>query len=146
MESYEAYLADGSDEFASEHQSMLEEVRKAFYATEESFTSIVREQWPIQPQLAAVGSCCLVGVICNGNLYIANPGDSCAVLGRFVKATGEVLAIQLLAEHNTCIKSVRQELHSVHPDDRRIAVIICNSCLRVPDLSFQSRQLKKCAD
>ncbi|KAL1814854.1 hypothetical protein ACET3Z_017428 [Daucus carota] len=93
-------------EFASEHQSMLEGVRKAFYATEDSFTSIVREQWPIQPQLAAVGSCCLVGVICNGNLYIANLGDSCAVLGRLVKATGEVLAIQLSAEHNTCIESV----------------------------------------
>ena len=108
-------------EFASEHQSMLEGVRKAFYATEDSFTSIVRE--PIQPQLAAVGSCCLVGVICNGNLYIANLGDSCAVLGRLVKATGEVLAIQLSAEHNACIESVRQELHSVHPDDPQIVVL-----------------------
>ena len=111
-------------EFASEHQSMSEEViRKAFHATEESFTSIVRKQWPIQPQLAAVGSCCLVGVICSGNLYIANLGDSRAVLGRLVKATGEVLAIQLSAEHNACIESVRQELHSVHPDDPQIVVL-----------------------
>ncbi|KAL1802056.1 hypothetical protein ACET3Z_030703 [Daucus carota] len=41
----------------------------------------------------------------HGNLYIANLGDSCAVLGTLVKPRGEVLAIQLSAEHNTCIES-----------------------------------------
>ncbi|KAL8109739.1 putative protein phosphatase 2C 28 [Apium graveolens] len=127
--------------FTSEHQSMSEEViRKAFHATEESFTSIVRKQWPIQPQLAAVGSCCLVGVICSGNLYVANLGDSRAVLGRLVKATGEVLAIQLSAEHNACIESVRQELHSVHPDDPQI-VVLKHNVWRVKGLIQISRSI-----
>ncbi|RVW38567.1 putative protein phosphatase 2C 28 [Vitis vinifera] len=98
-------------------------IRKAFQATEEGFISLVARQWSIRPQLAAVGSCCLVGVICGGNLYIANLGDSRAVLGRLVKATGDVLAIQLSAEHNACIESVRQELHSLHPDDNQIVVL-----------------------
>nr|XP_024930345.1 probable protein phosphatase 2C 46 [Ziziphus jujuba var. spinosa] len=110
--------------FTSEQQSMSADViRKAFQATEEGFLSVVTRQWPMKPQIAAVGSCCLVGVVCGGFLYIANFDDSRAVLGRAVKATGEVLAIQLSSEHNACIESVRQELHSLHPDDSNIVVL-----------------------
>lgn len=98
-------------------------IRKAFQATEDGFCSVVAKQWPMKPQMAAVGSCCLVAVICNGILYVASLGDSRAVLGRLVRATGEVLAIQLSAEHNACFESVRQELHSMHPDDPQIVVL-----------------------
>ncbi|QCE08712.1 probable protein phosphatase 2C 60 [Vigna unguiculata] len=110
--------------FTSEQQSMsVDVIRKALQATEEGFISVVANQWSLSPQIAAVGSCCLVGVICNGTLYIANLGDSRAVLGRAVKATGEVLAMQLSAEHNASIESIRQELHSLHPDDPNIVVL-----------------------
>ncbi|XP_058098312.1 probable protein phosphatase 2C 46 isoform X3 [Magnolia sinica] len=110
--------------FTSEQQLMSTDViRKAYQATEEGFLSLVTKQWPTNPQIAAVGSCCLVGVICGGILYIANLGDSRAVLGRLVKATGEVLAVQLSSEHNASIESVRQELYSLHPDDSRIVVL-----------------------
>lgn len=110
--------------FTSEQQSIsVDVIRKAFQATEEGFLSLVTKQWPIKPQIAAVGSCCLVGVICGGTLYVANLGDSRAVLGKLVKATGEVIAIQLSAEHNASIESVRQELHSLHPDDPQIVVL-----------------------
>ncbi|RWW22746.1 hypothetical protein GW17_00013034 [Ensete ventricosum] len=110
--------------FASEQQSMSADViRKAYQATEEGFISLVTKQWPVKPQIASVGSCCLVGVICGDMLYIANLGDSRVVLGRLVKATGEVLAVQLSAEHNVGIESVRQELQSIHPDDKQIVVL-----------------------
>ncbi|GMP32090.1 hypothetical protein CsSME_00006006 [Camellia sinensis var. sinensis] len=110
--------------FASEQQSMsVDVIRKALQATEEGFLSLVTKQWAMKPQIAAVGSCCLVGVICSGTLYIANVGDSRAVLGRLVRATGEVLAIQLSTEHNASIESVRQELRSLHPDDPHIVVL-----------------------
>lgn len=110
--------------FASENQSISTDViKKAYQATEEGFHSLVTKQWPSKPQIAAVGSCCLVGVICGGTLYVANLGDSRAVLGRLVKATGEVLAVQLSAEHNACFESVRQELQSLHPDDSQIVVL-----------------------
>uniref|UniRef100_A0A803NK14 protein-serine/threonine phosphatase n=1 Tax=Cannabis sativa TaxID=3483 RepID=A0A803NK14_CANSA len=110
--------------FTSEQQSMsVDVIRKAFQATEEGFLSLVTRQWPMKPQIAAVGSCCLVGVVSGGSLYIANLGDSRAVLGRAVRATGEVLAIQLSAEHNASIESVRQELHSMHPEDSQIVVL-----------------------
>ncbi|OEL32057.1 putative protein phosphatase 2C 60 [Dichanthelium oligosanthes] len=89
--------------FASEQNSMSADVlKKAYEATEDGFFSVVTKQWPVKPQIAAVGSCCLVGVICGGMLYVANVGDSRVVLGKHVKATGEVLAVQLSAEHNVC--------------------------------------------
>jgi pyruvate dehydrogenase phosphatase len=110
--------------FATEHKCMSADViRKAFQATEDGFLSIVTKEWARKPQIAAVGSCCLVGVICSGNLYIANAGDSRAVLGRIVKATGEIVAMQLSAEHNACYEEVRRELQSSHPDDPQIVVL-----------------------
>ncbi|XP_041014482.1 probable protein phosphatase 2C 46 [Juglans microcarpa x Juglans regia] len=127
--------------FTAEQQSMsVDVIRKAFQATEEGFMSLVTKQWPLKPQIAAVGSCALVGVICSGTLYIANLGDSRAVLGRVVKATGEVLAIQLSVEHNACIESVRQELHSLHPDDSQI-VVLKHNVWRVKGIIQVSRSI-----
>lgn len=110
--------------FASEHGEISENViRKAFSATEEGFLSLVRKQWLSKPQMASVGSCCLVGLICNGVLYIANVGDSRVVLGRAERSTREVSAIQISMEHNANIDSVRDELRSLHPNDSQIVVL-----------------------
>lgn len=98
-------------------------MRKAFSATEEEFLSLVKKQWLSKPQIASVGSCCLSGIICNGLLYIANVGDSRAVLGRAARGSREVTAIQLSAEHNASIESVREELRSLHPHDKQIVVL-----------------------
>ncbi|CAM8974293.1 unnamed protein product [Rhodiola kirilowii] len=109
--------------FTSEQKSMsVEVIQKAFQATEDGFVKLVAKQWPVNPQVAAVGSCCLVGIVCNGTLYVANAGDSRAVMGRVEKATGEFLAVQLSEEHNASIESVRQELQFLHPDDPQIVV------------------------
>ncbi|KAG9137992.1 hypothetical protein Leryth_019371 [Lithospermum erythrorhizon] len=94
----------------------------------------------MNPQIAAVGSCCLVGLICGGTLYVANLGDSRAVLGRVVRATGEVLAVQLSAEHNASQESVRQELHAMHPDDPQI-VVLKHNVWRVKGLIQISRSI-----
>lgn len=135
------HLFQNLKRFSTEQQSMsVDVIQKAFHATEEGFLSIVARQWTVRPQLAAVGSCCLVGVICNGILYIANAGDSRAVLGRAVKATGEVIAIQLSTEHNASIESVRQELHSLHPDDPQI-VVLKHNVWRVKGLIQISRSI-----
>ncbi|KAK4403858.1 putative protein phosphatase 2C 48 [Sesamum angolense] len=89
----------------------------------EEFLSLVKKQWETKPEIASVGSCCLVGIVCNGFLYIANAGDSRAVLGRLDKAEKEVKAVQLSDEHNANRESVREELHSLHPDDPQIVVL-----------------------
>jgi hypothetical protein len=106
------------------HQGISENViRKAFSATEEDFLSLVKNLWLSKPQIASAGTCCLVGIICNGLLYVANAGDSRVVLGRAERASREVTAIQISAEHNASIKSVREELQSMHPHDSQIVVL-----------------------
>lgn len=127
--------------YASVHQGISENViRKAFSATEEDFLSLVKNLWLSKPQIASAGSCCLVGIICNGLLYIANVGDSRVVLGRAERASREVTAIQISAEHNASIKSVREELQSMHPHDPQI-VVLKHKVWRVKGLIQVSRSI-----
>lgn len=110
--------------YTTENRGMSADViKKAFLATEEDFLALVKKQWLIKPQIASVGSCCLVGIICGGQLYIANAGDSRVVLGRMEKTVKEVKAIQLSYEHNASFESVREELRLLHPDDPQIVVL-----------------------
>ena len=70
-----------------------EVIQNDFLATEEAFLSLVTNSWPTRPQVVAVGSCCLVGLICEKTLYVANLGDSGVVMGRLIRATGEIVAV-----------------------------------------------------
>ncbi|WRX10009.1 PPM-type phosphatase-like domain - like 5 [Theobroma cacao] len=112
--------------FASEHGGVSAEViRKAFEATEEEFLRLVKRSWPSRPQIASVGSCCLVGAIANGVLYVANLGDSRAVLGRGGSPNGtnnQLVAERLSTDHNVGVEEVRKEVVALHPDDSHIVV------------------------
>jgi len=72
--------------------------------------------------IAAVGSCCLVGVIWRGTLYVANLGDSRAVVGSLGRSN-KIVAEPLTIDHNASVEEVRQELISRHPDDSQIVVL-----------------------
>ncbi|XP_016445365.1 putative protein phosphatase 2C 63 [Nicotiana tabacum] len=113
---------------ALEEGRMSEDViRKAFDAIEEGFLRLVKQSWLDQPQIASVGSCCLVGAISKDKLYVANLGDSRAVLGRRV-ATGQtgdsatVVAERLSIDHNVGVEEVRKEVEALHPDDSHVVV------------------------
>ncbi|PIA51280.1 hypothetical protein AQUCO_01100250v1 [Aquilegia coerulea] len=111
-------------EISAETQGVSSEtIRRAFLETENGFTSLVSQLWNTRPQLATVGTCCLVGVICQKTLHVANLGDSRVVLGKKVGKTGEVAAIQLSSEHNANVEAVRQELKESHPSDPQIVVL-----------------------
>ncbi|XP_022766811.1 probable protein phosphatase 2C 68 [Durio zibethinus] len=97
-------------------------LRSAFSATEDGFLTLVRRTCGIKPLIAAIGSCCLVGVIWRGTLYIANLGDSRAVIG-YLGRSNKIVAEQLTKDHNASIEEVRQELRSLHPDDSHIVVM-----------------------
>lgn len=100
-----------------------ETIQRAFRQTEEGFTGVVSELWSTRPQIATVGSCCLVGVIFKQTLFIANLGDSRVVLGKKVGSTGGIAAIQLSTEHNANNEDIRQELKELHPHDPQIVVL-----------------------
>uniref|UniRef100_A0A0E0CPW4 protein-serine/threonine phosphatase n=1 Tax=Oryza meridionalis TaxID=40149 RepID=A0A0E0CPW4_9ORYZ len=108
---------------ARESETVSEEVvRGAFSATEEGFLTLVRRTQFLKPMIAAVGSCCLVGIIWRGVLYVANLGDSRAVVG-YLGRTNKITAEQITRDHNACKEEVRQELISRHPDDSQIVVL-----------------------
>ncbi|KAK8943707.1 putative protein phosphatase 2C 78 [Platanthera guangdongensis] len=109
--------------FASEQGGLSPEVmRKAFAATEEEFLHLVRDSWLSQPQIASVGSCCLVGAITEDMIYVANLGDSRAVLGRRAGNGRPAVAERLSSDHNVAVEEVRKELAELHPDDSHIVV------------------------
>ncbi|KAK9169942.1 hypothetical protein Syun_002082 [Stephania yunnanensis] len=107
---------------AGENRAISEDVlRNAIGATEEGFLNSVRATVGAKPTIVAVGSCCLVGVLWNGTLHIANLGDSRAVMGvlnRFRK----IVAEPLTSDHNASLEEIRRELRSQHPDDPHILV------------------------
>jgi len=98
-------------------------VREAFLATEAGFLELVSRLWETQPDIATVGTCCLVGVVHKRTLFVASLGDSRAVLGKKVGRTGQIAAEQLSSEHNANQESVRQELMAQHPDDPQIVAL-----------------------
>ncbi|XP_041023928.1 probable protein phosphatase 2C 68 [Juglans microcarpa x Juglans regia] len=108
---------------AQENGTISEDVlRSAFSATEDGFLGLVRRTWGIKPLIAAIGSCCLVGVIWRGTLYVANLGDSRAVIGSLGRSN-KIIAEQLTRDHNASLEEVRQELRSRHPDDSHVVVM-----------------------
>ncbi|KAL4271954.1 hypothetical protein GQ457_13G023560 [Hibiscus cannabinus] len=107
----------------SEGVVTAETIQRAFHRTEEGFTSLVSELWSSRPNMATVGTCCLVGVIYRQTLFIASLGDSRVVLGKKVGNTGGMAAMQLSTEHNANIEAIRHELKELHPNDPHIVVL-----------------------
>lgn len=112
-------------EFTSERGGLsVEVIKKAFSATEEEFLRFVNRAYPSQPRIASVGSCCLLGAIANNELFVANLGDSRAVLGRrvSVRKKESVVAERLTTDHNVSTEEIRKEVEALHPDDSHIVV------------------------
>nr|XP_043624035.1 probable protein phosphatase 2C 63 [Erigeron canadensis] len=113
--------------YATEQGGISAEViKKAFSATEEKFFQFVKHQLPIRPQIASVGSCCLVGAISNDELHVANLGDSRVVLGRKSSNGGKsrVVAERLSRDHNVSYEEVRKEVEAQHPGDSPVVLYI----------------------
>ncbi|KAI5401115.1 hypothetical protein KIW84_065815 [Lathyrus oleraceus] len=110
--------------FASEQGGLsVDVIKKAFSATEEDFLHLVKLSLPLSPQIASVGSCCLLGAISNNVLYVANLGDSRVVLGRkYENKSCSVEAVRLSTDHNVADEEVRREVEALHPDDSHVVV------------------------
>ncbi|CAN4112123.1 unnamed protein product [Withania somnifera] len=129
--------------FSNEQGGLSSDViKKAFNATEEDFIRLVKRSLPVMPQIASVGSCCLVGAISEGELYVANLGDSRAVLGRrgFGAEKKSVVAERLSTDHNVSCEEVRKEVESLHPDDQA-AVVYVRGVWRIKGIIQVSRSI-----
>lgn len=110
--------------FAREKGDISEDIlRRAIQATEEEFLNFVARSWQTRPHLVTVGTCCLVGIIWGNVLYVANLGDSRAVLGSLIRNNSKISATQLTTDHNASLEEIRQELKAMHPDDSQIVVM-----------------------
>ncbi|KAL1542489.1 [pyruvate dehydrogenase (acetyl-transferring)]-phosphatase [Salvia divinorum] len=117
------HLFDHMKRIATEEGGMSDDViKRAFMATEEEFLSKVEQEWEATPTMASVGSCCLVGVVCGGMIYVASSGDSRAVLGRSFKPEIHMESIALSKDHNVNDETVRDELQMQHPNVENIVV------------------------
>lgn len=107
-------------------------IKKAFNATEEGFLRVVKHSMQVRPEITKAGSCCLVGLISNADLYVANLGDSRVVLGKKVVEKGKtrVVAERLSNDHNVSLVEVRKEVEAQHPGDSHI-VVYCNGIWRI---------------
>ena len=84
-----------------------------------------------------VSSSCLFCIIWNRKLYVANVGDSRAVMGS--SRLFDTLRVQkLVRDHNAGNKHVQDELARLHPDDPDI-VMYHNEAWRVAGVSEVSR-------
>ncbi|PSS36306.1 Protein like [Actinidia chinensis var. chinensis] len=125
---------------AQQNGAISEDIlRSAFSATEDGFLSLVRRSCGIKPLIASIGSCCLVGIIWKGTIYVANLGDSRAVIG-YERRSNKIVAEQLTSDHNASMEEVRQELRSLHPDDSHI-VVMKNGVWRIKGIIQVSRSI-----
>ncbi|CAN8327358.1 unnamed protein product [Cochlearia groenlandica] len=133
----------------NEHGGLSADViKKAFKETEEEFCHMVKRSLPMKPQMATVGSCCLFGAISNGTLYVANLGDSRAVLGRVVVAgdggnnskVAAAAAERLSTDHNVAVEEVRKEVKALNPDDSQI-VLYTRGVWRIKGIIQVSRSI-----
>lgn len=100
------------------HDAMNPEViQEAYHRTEAAFVDHVRDNWLRQPRLAMMGSCCLVGVVLSNVLYVANAGDSRAVLARRPDGgeLNDLEVVQLSVDYNANDPERRAELLEEHP-------------------------------
>nr|XP_027188216.1 probable protein phosphatase 2C 43 isoform X1 [Cicer arietinum]XP_027188217.1 probable protein phosphatase 2C 43 isoform X1 [Cicer arietinum] len=95
-------------------------LRTVVAETEEKFMLEVEEGYQQQPELGIVGSSCLICVIWKGTLYIANLGDSRAVMGSVGGPLNRFRVQQLVRDHNARNEDIRLELVNLHPDDPNI--------------------------
>nr|XP_043611941.1 probable protein phosphatase 2C 43 [Erigeron canadensis] len=122
-------------------RSVSERILKgAISDTEDAWIDLARDARAQRPDVTRVGSCCLVGLIWNGMLYVGNLGDSRAVIGRLTGNGNKVIADQITEDHNANLDEVREELKKQNKDDPEIVVKV-NGVWRVKGLIQISRSI-----
>ncbi|KAL4200882.1 hypothetical protein AMTRI_Chr02g255840 [Amborella trichopoda] len=114
-------------------------ITRAFMATDDGYFTHARNTRDANPTISANGSCCLVGIFWDGMLYVANAGDSRAIVA-FSSGPNKFITEQLTQEHNAKYEDIRREMFQLHPDDSQI-VIYKNGAWRVKGIAQVTRSI-----
>ncbi|KAJ3688193.1 hypothetical protein LUZ61_017357 [Rhynchospora tenuis] len=117
-------------------------IQQAYLRTENKFLRHVRLIWQLINywKMATMGSCCLSGVVHDNKLYVANAGDSRAVVARWADGEEQPQVIQLSTDYNANHRDRRQELRAEHPNDPDL-FRVSNGRWRVRDRTEVTRSI-----
>lgn len=88
---------------------------EAIVATESGYQELVRASNDPNGAFSTVGSCCLIAILWKNRIFLANLGDSEAVVGRF--RLNKMIAVPLNSIHNTRSFDERNRYENEHPED-----------------------------
>ncbi|CAL5193551.1 unnamed protein product [Lathyrus oleraceus] len=119
-------------------QNMSEDIlRQVVDKMEKKFMEKADELHDHQPGRVLASSSCLFCIVWKGKLYVANVGDSRAVMGSS-GLFGRLRVQQLVRDHNAGNEHIKEELMRLHQDDPNIVMYI-RDAWRVRGVSEVSR-------
>ncbi|KAM0934154.1 putative protein-serine/threonine phosphatase [Dioscorea sansibarensis] len=115
---------------ATDHGLVLRALSRALEATEMEYLEMTDRAMVSNPELALTGSCLLVVLVRDDDVYVMNLGDSRAIVAqRKVPAIDdggapavELVALQLSMDHSTSIEQEVLRIKEEHPNDDRCIV------------------------
>lgn len=101
---------------------VLDSLQSALTQAENDFLCMVEQEMDDRPDLVSVGSCVLVVLLYDKNLYTISLGDSRAVLATREEGisdgeTNTLKAVQLTEDHTVANEKEQMQLLKDHPDD-----------------------------
>ncbi|CDY68192.1 BnaAnng26440D, partial [Brassica napus] len=133
---------------AVDHELVLKAMSNGLEATEQAFLEMTEKVLETNPELALMGSCLLVALMRDDDVYVMNIGDSRALVAQYqVRETGasvetgrvvgdedttvnietpsqhmKLVALQLTTDHSTSIEDEVTRIKNEHPDDNQCIV------------------------
>ncbi|XP_072959006.1 probable protein phosphatase 2C 26 [Typha angustifolia] len=130
----------------SNHGLVLSALSRALEVTEHAYLEMTDKAMDCNPEIALMGSCLLVVLMRDEDVYVMNVGDSRAVIGQYRssnldqmdrhvgengmpmenealdRGTMELGALQLSSDHSTSIEEEILRIKQEHPDDKHCIV------------------------
>lgn len=118
----------------TENKGVSEDIMKqAVDFIEKGFMDYVKNEINNNGKVGSVGSCCLFGIIWGRTLFVANVGDSRAILGSSKGFFKRPHVVQLTVDHHVSHAAAREEIRSHITND---PFVLCKNrgSLRVKSL------------
>lgn len=108
----------------TDHSTVLNALAQSLENTEKLYLEMAEKLMDSNPELALMGSCLLVALIRDDDVYVMNVGDSRAIIAQCASNDGNVeyvdmegterdgalIAVQLSTDHSTSIEEVSLDL------------------------------------